>query len=60
MDKPSLDSIIASSATTQLQLRRLSQIIFVITIALSLVALQNVQAGNWRTSGLMFGTIVLL
>jgi diguanylate cyclase (GGDEF)-like protein len=45
------------SATAALQLRRLSQIICAVAIALGLVALQNLLAGNWRTGLLMLATI---
>lgn len=60
MEKSPLNSLIASSATTELQLRRISQIIFVIGMALCMVALQNLVAGNWRTAGLMLVTNGLL
>ncbi|MBF7728568.1 putative bifunctional diguanylate cyclase/phosphodiesterase [Pseudomonas sp. N040] len=60
MDKHEFRSISASSATTELQLRRISQIIFAVTVALSFVAVQNLLASRWRTAALMLGTIGLL
>jgi diguanylate cyclase (GGDEF)-like protein len=60
MEKPRLNSFIASSASTELQLRRLSQIIFAVSVALGLVGLQNLLHGNWRMVFLMAASIGLL
>ncbi|SDU31229.1 diguanylate cyclase (GGDEF) domain-containing protein [Pseudomonas pohangensis] len=60
MEKPRLNSFIASSASTELQLRRISQIIFAVAVTLGLVALQNLLVGNWRTSTITLVSIVLL
>ena len=60
MKKPRLESILTTSPVTELQLRRISQIIFAVTVALSLVALQNLIVANWRTGFLMIATIACL
>jgi len=60
MEKPQLNSFIASAASTELQLRRISQIIFAVALALVLVALQNLLVGNWRTAILTLASVGLL
>ena len=61
MEKHQPPSFIASSASIEeLRLRRISQIIFTVTVALSLIALQNMLVGNWLTFTLMLTSIVLL
>ena len=60
MEKPKIDAYSAALASTELQLRRISQIIFAVTVALSLVALQNLLVGSWRTASLMLATIGFL
>ena len=60
MKKFGIDSVTPPSPITELQLRRISQIIFVVTLALGLVALQNLLVSNWRTGSLMLATIGLL
>lgn len=60
MKKFGIDSVTPPSPITELQLRRISQIIFVVTLALGLVALQNLLISNWRTGSLMLATIGLL
>ena len=60
MKKFGIGSVTPPSPITELQLRRISQIIFVVTLALGLVALQNLLVSNWRTGSLMLATIGLL
>ena len=60
MKKFGIGSVTPPSPITELQLRRISQIIFVVTLALGLVALQNLLVSNWRTGSLMLETIGLL
>lgn len=60
MENPQLNSFIASAASTELQLRRISQIIFAVALALVLVALQNLLVGNWRTAILTLASVGLL
>lgn len=60
MTKPDNHTSNSLSAIAELQLRRISQIIFVVAVGLAAVALQNLLDRHWRTSMLMLATIGFL